>query len=202
MTSVQAQHSGAGAEPGQGPTLNPGDQTGECLVVLEREEDRMRRAIIVAATTATLLIPAVPAAAMPVPGEGGVAAVKKATDNGERPKRKPAAKPEANRWMDSGHSVWKDVPTWVRDFGLCVRRHESMQAGHYRAHNGSSSAAGAYQFLTGTWQGNARFTKLAKQWANSTADHAPPFAQDAVFIHAVLNGGAHAWVGTNCGHGT
>ena len=105
----------------------------------------------------------------------------------------------ANRWHDSGSTrVWRGVPLWIRSLSLCVRRHESMQAGHYTAHSGHSSAAGAYQFLRATWQGNARWTPLAKPWAHTTADRAPAWAQDAVFIHAIRGGGARAWSGTGC----
>jgi hypothetical protein len=104
-----------------------------------------------------------------------------------------------NRWHDSGVvQVWRGVPTWIRSLSLCIRRHESLTAGHYRAHNGHSSAAGAYQAITSTWQGSARWTPLARPWAHTTADKAPPYAQDAWFIHVIRHGGARAWHGTGC----
>jgi hypothetical protein len=95
-------------------------------------------------------------------------------------------------------AVWQGVPAEVRSFLACVRRHESSTAGGYTAHNPYSSAAGAYQMLTGLWQGVAKWVPLAKPWAHSTADKAPAWAQDAVAIHIVLNGGRRAWNGTHC----
>ena len=107
--------------------------------------------------------------------------------------------PQPNRWHDSGDTrAWSHVPLWIRSLSLCVRRHESMQAGHYRAHNGHSSAAGAYQFLTGTWQGNARGQRLTRPWSHTTANRAPAWVQDAVFVWAIRHGGIHAWHGTSC----
>lgn len=76
-----------------------------------------------------------------------------------------------------------------------------MNAGHYAAHNGSSSAAGAYQFLDGTWRGNAKWTKVRGVFvarAYRAANHAPAWVQDAVFIHSVRHGGLSNWAGTNC----
>jgi hypothetical protein len=104
-----------------------------------------------------------------------------------------------NRFMDSGDPrVWRGVPTWIRSLSLCIRRHESIRAGHYRAHNGHSSAAGAYQMLTPLWRGAARWTPLAKPWAHLSANRAPAYAQDATFIHIIRGGGIHAWRGTGC----
>lgn len=111
-----------------------------------------------------------------------------------------------NKWMDSGSiKVWKGVPRWMRDLGLCIRKHESIEQGHYKAHNGRSSASGAYQFLDGTWQGNAKWTRVdgkfvARKYA--AANHAPAWVQDAVFIHSIRHGGILNWVGTHCGYGT
>lgn len=120
-------------------------------------------------------------------------------------KAKPFRNPN-NRWMDSGaFTVWVGVPRWIRDLGLCIRKHESIMAGHYKAHNGSSSAAGAYQFLDGTWSGNAKWTKVNGEYVArkyAAANHAPPWIQDAVFIHSIKKGGVLNWVGTNCGYGT
>lgn len=107
----------------------------------------------------------------------------------------------APRYLDSGHPVWAKTPTWIREVGLCIRRHESIRAGHYRAHNRYSSAAGAYQFTSGTWLGNARYaTWKGKHVARgyAAADHAPAWVQDVVFIHAVTHGGLRAWHGTWC----
>lgn len=122
-------------------------------------------------------------------------------ERGNRPARN-----ESNRWMDSGaFTVWAGVPSWIRDLGLCIRKHESIEQGHYKAHNGTSSAAGAYQFLDGTWQGNAKWTKVNGEYVArkyAAANHAPAWVQDAVFIHSIRNGGVLNWVGTHCGYGT
>lgn len=105
---------------------------------------------------------------------------------------------QSNRWLDSGVSrVWNHAPQWIRDLGLCVRKHESIRVGHYTANN-PSGASGAYQFMPSTWRGNARYTPGAQQYANSRPSSAPPWVQDAVFVHAIQQGGIHAWHGTWC----
>lgn len=112
----------------------------------------------------------------------------------------PPSRGVSNRWHDSGvFEVWDGVPKWVRDVLMCVRAHESHHA--YTAHNPTSSAAGAYQYLTATWQGTAKWARMrgqyiARQYA--TADKAPAWVQDRVAIHTVLNGGLRAWHGTGC----
>lgn len=108
-----------------------------------------------------------------------------------------------NPWQDSGHEVWRTVSTGVRDVGMCIRRHESINAGHYRAVNPerNTTAAGAYQMLTGFWQGNARWAKWKGKFVArgySTADAAPPWIQDVVFVHSMKRGGIKAWRGTGC----
>ena len=116
--------------------------------------------------------------------------------------REPApSRSAASRYMDSGHDVWGDTPRWIRDLSLCIRKHESLTAGHYKAHNGTSSAAGAYQFLDGTWQGNAKWAKWRGEYVArkyKAANHAPAWVQDVVFVHSITNGGIKAWRGTGC----
>jgi len=122
-------------------------------------------------------------------------------------KTAPAARPAAvkaivpNRWKDSGYiDVWHGKPKWIRDLGFCIRKHESIHSGHYKAKNNRSTASGAYQYLDGTWRGNNKFTKVngkrVPQYAH--ASQAPKWVQDAVFIHTVEHGGIHAWHGTWC----
>lgn len=115
--------------------------------------------------------------------------------------REPAPSRGATRFMDSGHRVWVNTPAWIRHLSLCIRKHESINAGHYKAANPASSARGAYQFLRATWQGNAKWAKwngkhVARGYA--TADSAPAWVQDVVFIHSINNGGIKAWRGTGC----
>jgi hypothetical protein len=102
------------------------------------------------------------------------------------------------RWHDSGAiKVWKGVPTHIRALSLCIRSHESIRAGHYKANN-RSGASGAYQFMPSTWRGNALFTPGAKAYAHMRPSSAPPAVQDAVFIHSIQRGGIKAWHGTHC----
>jgi len=107
-----------------------------------------------------------------------------------------------NRWRDSGvHRVWDGVPTHARDIWACIRRHESIEAGHYRAANRSSSATGAGQWLLSTWTGVKRYVKVdgryvARQYRQ--AKDAPPWVQDAAFIHVWRHNGLRMWAGTHC----
>jgi uncharacterized protein (DUF2147 family) len=112
-----------------------------------------------------------------------------------------ASGPAENKWEDSGHAVWSTVSRSVRDLGLCIRRHESINAGHYRSHNGTSSAAGAYQMLDRFWQGNAKWAtwdgkRVAARY--QAANRAPAWVQDVVFVHSIRGGGIRAWKGTGC----
>lgn len=115
----------------------------------------------------------------------------------------PAHRQVSNAWQDSGHDVWKGTPRWVRDLGRCIRHHESIHAGHYKADNDSSTASGAYQFLQATWDGNAKWTKVvgtyvARKYVGVAPSQVPPWVQDAVFIHSIKHGGIHNWDGTGC----
>jgi len=108
----------------------------------------------------------------------------------------------SNRYQDSNSDVWNGVPKWIRELSLCIRKHESIDLGHYRAENPNSTASGAYQMIYRFWHGNAKWVPIAKKWANGPAGKAPAHVQDAVFIHSIRNGGVLAWKGTNCGYGT
>lgn len=73
-------------------------------------------------------------------------------------------------------------------FLAAVRSHES--GGNYEAHNPSSTASGAYQFLDTTWRSEAA---AAGQPVTSRAMDAPPAVQDAVagfMATAAFNGPA------------
>ena len=108
-----------------------------------------------------------------------------------------------NRFMDSGHAVWARTPGWIRSLALCVARHESIMAGHYKANNSRSTASGRYQLLQSTWDGNARWARwrgqfVARPFVGRPASDAAPWIQDVVFIHSIRNGGIKAWHGTWC----
>jgi hypothetical protein len=108
-----------------------------------------------------------------------------------------------NLYQDSGHDAWSNAPKWVRELATCIRKHESRH--DYKAHNATSSAAGAYQFLDGTWQGNAKWTKYRGVYVAAkykAANHAPAHIQDLVFMHSIEEGGVLNWRGTHCGYGT
>ena len=119
----------------------------------------------------------------------------------ETPQQPSKAMP--NMYQDSGHFAWSGEPIWVRELAACIRTHESRH--DYRAHNATSSAAGAYQFLDGTWQGNAKWTKYQGEYIATkykAANHAPAYIQDLVFMHSIDEGGVLNWRGTHCGYGT
>lgn len=78
-------------------------------------------------------------------------------------------------------------------FLACVRAHESR--GDYTAQNPSSSASGAYQFLTSTWR---NVSAKAGHPGYPRASAAPWWAQDAVAMWLYKNGGRSAWAGTGC----
>ena len=107
-----------------------------------------------------------------------------------------------NRYQDSNGEVWKGVPKWIRELSLCIRKHESLNMGHYEAENPNSTASGAYQMIYAFWHGNAKWVPIAKRYAKGPAGNAPAHVQDAVFIHSIRNGGVLAWKGTSCGYGT
>jgi hypothetical protein len=108
----------------------------------------------------------------------------------------------SNKYQDSNSDVWKGVPKWIRELSLCIRKHESLNMGHYEAENPTSTASGAYQMIYSFWNGNAKWVRIAKRYADGPAGNAPARVQDAVFIHSILNGGVLAWKGTGCGYGT
>jgi hypothetical protein len=117
--------------------------------------------------------------------------------DGSSSRHQQSSHSQSARWMDSGAAVWNHTPVWIRNLSLCIRKHESIRAGHYRANN-RSGASGAYQFMPSTWRGNALYTPGARKYAYGRPSSAPAAVQDAVFIHAIQHGGIHAWHGTWC----
>ena len=107
-------------------------------------------------------------------------------------------------YMDTNmKQVWKAVPPDIRRFLSCVAEHESSHSPW--AENPISTASGKYQFLDGTWQGNAQYTKVDGKFVArkyERASDAPAWVQEAVAIHSIEHGGWSNWNGTGCGHGT
>lgn len=108
----------------------------------------------------------------------------------------------AGRYLDSNvPAVWRGVPDRVRAIWLCIRKHESLHAGHYTAENPVSTAAGAGQWLNGTWDGLKRWVKVDGRYVARQYDEAkdaPAWVQDAAFVHVYKHGGLTMWNGTGC----
>ena len=87
-----------------------------------------------------------------------------------------------------------------RAFLTCVKIHESR--GDYKAQNTTSTASGAYQFITATWLGNAKWAMWKGTYparGYKKARHAPKWIQDLVALHAIRQeGGFRHWHGTGC----
>jgi hypothetical protein len=99
----------------------------------------------------------------------------------ERAKARKAAEAKARAKAKAATRV-KSVSVqrgsaWVEQVRRCIIRYES--GGNYRAQNPSSSASGAYQFLTSTWAGFGGY---------SAAKYAPPSVQDKKFYLLFDNG--------------
>lgn len=117
----------------------------------------------------------------------------------------PSAHAESNLPQDrtaaaqraSRNALWDRQKRWVWVMSKCVRLHESMHAGHYKAINrAGSTASGAYQMLDSTWRSLAAHVPGASKYRR--AFMAPPVVQDRVFIWAVTHRGKGNWRGTNC----
>lgn len=77
----------------------------------------------------------------------------------------------------------------------CIRAHESDTSGGYSAENPTSSASGAYQFVSGTWRS---MSAAAGYPGYSTAGSAPASVQDAVAAYTIRTQGTGAWAGSGC----
>lgn len=92
---------------------------------------------------------------------------------------------------------WQRFPAWVETKAFCIAHHESWSAGLWRAQNGSSSASGFAQWLTGTWQIETQRSGLGR--AYSRAREAPAQVQAAVFAWQVQHGGGlYPWAPDGC----
>lgn len=121
-----------------------------------------------------------------------------------KPKPVPVAKPKpAPSSPTSWNALWAPYPAWVRDFAYCVARHESWDAGLWRAvypDPSVSTASGFAQWTNPTWR--AQTARAGVGQGYSRAMHAPPAVQVEVFAHQVMTAGAYPWRGTHCGYGT
>lgn len=80
----------------------------------------------------------------------------------------------------------------------CVRGNESAnEPDPYTAQNPVTSASGAYQMVTRTWQTISREMGVGTEYAK--AKHAPPIVQDAVAYYAMVDPGHYNthWTGAN-----
>jgi len=84
-------------------------------------------------------------------------------------------------WVDTGNGVF--VPPVLLDIRYCESR------GNYTAANPSSSARGAYQFLTGSWAAYGHNDR----YGVSTADKASPAQQDEAALITWQQSGTTPW---------
>lgn len=96
-----------------------------------------------------------------------------------------AAEPEVapeDQWVDAGNGVA------VPDVLLRIRFCESTN--NYRAAHSVSSARGAYQFLTGSWNWYGH----AARYGVTTADQATPAQQDQAAVRTLRKSGTRPWL--------
>lgn len=151
------------------------------------------------ATSGDLLVDAYRNALGRTPDSGGydfwsqfdpVAAVAAISDSAEHiaktdtlPPPTPGIRSFAGRagWVDAGHGVF--VPPVM----LAIRHCESTD--NYQARNPRSTARGAYQFLTGSWQAYGH----ADRYSAATALYATPAEQDEAAVITWLADGTRPW---------
>jgi hypothetical protein len=93
-------------------------------------------------------------------------------------------------------ALWSRQDSWLLMLSRCIRDHESINAGHYKAQDPRSSASGAYSMIDSLWRGASKWTPNVGVYAH--AYQASPVEQDRVFLHIVSRGGLHHWNGTGC----
>lgn len=119
--------------------------------------------------------------------------------------------PDSQQELAAAGEAWNVVVFWYNarraaaeyynqihnhPFLVCVRAHESDRAGGYSAYNSSSGAAGAYQFIAGTW---AYVSSRAGYPGYGSAANAPAHVQDAVaYDTAISRGERFHWAGSGC----
>lgn len=112
---------------------------------------------------------------------------------GDAPPREDGAAPGMSAEGSSPAHSLSDVGGFL----ACVRQHESR--GDYTVHEatGASDAAGAYQFLTTTWNSTARYAGRDDLVGVNPAD-ASPADQDAMAAALYEWQGPSPWAGSNC----
>lgn len=137
-----------------------------------------------------------------ITGYGGHSAAVSLSATQLAPDRVASAPP--GKHLTKRQQVWATQPQWMWALSRCIREHESINIGHYKAiYSGpvSSTASGAYQMLDRFWLGNAKYAKWNGEYVARGYDRAyqaPPWVQDVVFIHSIEHGGIKAWRGTGC----
>lgn len=106
-----------------------------------------------------------------------------------------SAQSEERKYFEAVHARQQAIHN--HPFLVCVRNHESAEAGLYSAINQQgSSASGAYQFLDSTWRVVA---PQSGHGGYARAVHAPWYVQDAVaYDIAITKGQRFHWNGTGC----
>lgn len=92
---------------------------------------------------------------------------------------------------------WKRWPVRFERAALCIARHESINAGLWKAENPVSSASGAFQIIDSTWRVFQERANVKPRNRTAHASDAPPRRQARVW-HVVWPTGKHHWRGTNC----
>lgn len=100
---------------------------------------------------------------------------------------------EERKYLEAIHARQQAIHN--HPFLVCVRNHESAEAGLYQAQNPTSSASGAYQYLRSTW---LTVSNQSGYGGYASAKEAPWYVQDAVAYWHINNLGRSAWNGTGC----
>jgi hypothetical protein len=105
----------------------------------------------------------------------------------------------AQKWREAAAAAAaanrRSSSAWNGDVLSCIKHRESR--GDYGVVNSSSGAAGAYQFMPGTWDNNARDAGRPDLVGVNPAN-ASPADQDAMARHLLATQGLGPW-GGGCG---
>jgi len=84
-------------------------------------------------------------------------------------------------WVDLGHGIWGPV--------ILVKIRQCESGGSYTVKNPSSSARGAYQFLTSSWAGYGHEAR----YGVPVASMALPWQQDEAAVLTMMRSGTAPW---------